>query len=999
MVSRPAMAACIGLPATNTNNTITCDGTATDQFDGFNGLGGDDTITINGGTFGFESTNANGELTATGGQIRGGTQGDTINLNGGTMTDVISDDGIDTINLGTINPDGTRSGNALIRNSLRGSNDKDYINLYSGRVGKGGSRFFVGNVHSDNGDDEILLDGAYVLGTVFGGLNDDILMMKSGTVVQSVWGQDGIDKITIGDPSAPDAAGPTIGGAVDGGTENDLIAVISGKMASVTGGAGVDRIWLYGGEVTGAVDGAAGMDTIILGGAVGENELVPPNSPLRGTPTIGSNVQSISGGADNDTITLTSGTIRSAGDAVSGGAGNDTITLSGLVMSGRILGGADADTFNIVSGSTVEVDGGTGADTFYLSGGNVTGSVIGGDGDDQINLGMSETFSLTNGTTIEGDVLGGTGNDFITWWSGPFANSINGGDGSDTVRVEATSGYDGGQLLDGGDDTGSGDGYIDTLTITGKTLSLAGSQFTNWERIDLAGGGLTLTNGAIAVGDLGPNAMGMFLTRGAYMQSGAALDLNGNLNINPGSSLGQLAGNAHRIRGQLNNGGTINLQDGDAGDVLSVGGIYTGGGQLLVDINGDLADRMTIGGSVFGLPTEIVTRAIGDGTTGVPIEVVRVAGSTVAGDFTASDFDLGAYSYSLQLDGNVWQFVPAEVSDGGTLYPTVGGLLSLFANQTISTHFQRSGSWSRARATGEDNDAANSVLNNAGDGGTADGNVWLRGIGQWAEGEGSLSAGLAAISDQQISYDRNIGGIQGGVDFIISESSAHLLTLGLFGQAGQISGSAENETLRSSAGSADADAWGFGATLGLDTAEYYSEVVGGLNFYDIATRTNPGVSGTTQGEGYFLSLEAGREFAYFPSVSVIPQAQLAWIGTDIDSFTDGAGSEITFQGEDIALARLGLALDAFAGTFEGQPLRLTGIVNYWQQYGDAAQTSVAGSTLSLEQAGGSIEAGAGFHWGKDDAPLHLHGELTYRETVNGDGEQAWNGTLGARIAF
>jgi outer membrane autotransporter protein len=225
------------------------------------------------------------------------------------------------------------------------------------------------------------------------------------------------------------------------------------------------------------------------------------------------------------------------------------------------------------------------------------------------------------------------------------------------------------------------------------------------------------------------------------------------------------------------------------------------------------------------------------------------------------------------------------------------------------------------------------------------------------------------------------------------------VTAGLFGQAGQISNDARNETLKSSAGSAESDAWGVGASIGLDTFDFYSEVVGGWNFYDVSTRTSPGASGNTEGDGYFLSVEAGRILALGTLFRVIPQAQLSWIGTDIDSFTDSSGTEIAYESDDIALGRLGVALDVFSGTLGGQPLRFAGIVNYWQQFGETAQALVGGAPLSLEQAGGSIEAGAGFHWGQPNAPLHLHGELTYRETFNGLGEQAWNATIGARLAF
>ena len=127
--------------------------------------------------------------------------------------------------------------------------------------------------------------------------------------------------------------------------------------------------------------------------------------------------------------------------------------------------------------------------------------------------------------------------------------------------------------------------------------------------------------------------------------------------------LEQLITGAQTVTGHVVNSGAIELAGG-AGNVLSVGGNYTGGGVLLVDVVGDNADRMDVAGDVLGNPTLITVRSLTGGNSGSPIDVVTVGGSTQAGDFTASDFTLGAYSYSLALDGNVWQFVATSLSEG-----------------------------------------------------------------------------------------------------------------------------------------------------------------------------------------------------------------------------------------------------------------------------------------------------------------------------------------------
>ena len=1024
--------------------------------DAVSGQLGNDVITLNGATIGkfIVGNEGNDSIFLRSGSVGNNVHGfagdDIIELSGATVGgNIFGDGGADVVRL--------LSGR--VNGRVEGGDGND--DIFVGSIGAPGPTV-GGVIDGQNGNDDIFMYSGTV-GSVAGNSGADVLNLYGGTVTLSgnaVTGGDGDDTINLGGPPIPPPPAPppnpplapltlAINGTVDGGAGNDTINFMSGSVLALAGGAGNDGFNLDGGTATTngtALAGGDGDDVINLAGTVLLGRVDGGAGADRFSFTAGS-VLALVGGADNDVFSLDGGTITSTGTALDGGDGDDVITLNGTSLTGTVDGAAGNDIISVKTGSVLALVGGTGNDTFNLDAGTVTSTgtgLDGGDGDDVINLAGTvllgavdggagadrfsftagsvlslvggaddDVFNLNSGTVtstgtaldggdgddtinlagtvLSGAVLGGKGNDELTWSSGSLL-SFSGGNGSDTAVVSAAE-YDGTQVLDGGDDTGTADSFIDELTINGKTFSTSGSNLTNWETFILSGGGLTLTDGSLAVG-LAPGT-GLFLSDGAYLQSGSQLSILGNLSIGPGSRLEQLAGNAHSVSGQLSNAGVIDLQDGAAGDVLAVGGDYVGGGQFLIDIDGDLADIMTIAGNVTGA-TEIVTRLLGDGTTGAPIEVIRVTGTTETGNFTAGNFDLGAYSYSLELDGNVWQFVPTEISEEGTLYPTVGGLLALFARQTVATHFQRSGSWSRARATGEEVGAGGSLV--SGDE-RSSGNAWLRGIGQWAEGEGTLTSGPASVADQRISYERDIRGLQGGVDVVVSELGPGLVTAGLFGQVGRLSSDARNETSGSSAGSAEADAWGLGGKLGFDTAHFYAEAVGGWNLYDVATRANAGVTGDTDGHGYFLSLEAGREFPLTPSVSLVPQAQFAWLGTELDDFTDSSGVKVAYGGDDMAVGRVGLALDTLAGHFEDQPLRLTGIFNYWHEFSDGARTFVDGTPLELDQEKGSIEAGAGFHWGTDDAPLHLHGELTYRETVGGDGEQAWHGTIGARIAF
>ena len=1012
------------------SDTITVSGASTIVHAYVNGTWGNDFYYLNGGTINrIEEFDGDDYIELNGATINnfivGLSGSDIIKLKSGSVGgNVHGDDGDDTIDLE----------GASVTGTILGANNSDTINLKSGSAGgvDGGAGIdFItqtgGSVVSIVGgteNDEIKLNGGNVTSTgnaVTGGDGDDLIELNGSTVAGAILGQGGSDTINLKSGSAGNVDGGAgidfitqTGGSVvsiAGGTENDEIKLSGGNVTStgnaVAGGDGNDLLELNGSTVTGAFQGDAGSDTINL--KSGSAGAVDGGAGIDFITQTGGSVVSIAGGTENDEIKLSGGNVTSTGNAVAGGDGNDLLELNGSTVTGAFQGDAGSDTINLKSGSAGAVDGGAGIDfitqtggsvlsiaggtendEIKLNGGNVTSTgnaVAGGDGDDLLEL---------NGSTVAGAILGEGGNDTINWTLGSLL-SINGGNGSDTVIVSASA-YDGSQRLDGGDDTLTGDGFIDDLTIAGRTFSTSGDSLSNWEEITLSGGGLTLSDGALRVGDPSDEMTGLFLTGGAHLRSNGPLALIGNLSIGAGSHLEQLSGDMHSISGRLANSGTIDLQDGATGDALLVGGDYSGGGHILLDLdaNAALSDRMEIGGSVIGAATRLVVSEVsGLEGSGTPIGVVTVGGQTSAGDFVAENFMAGAYLYSLELDGQEWAFRPTLTS-GGSFYPTVGGMLAGFARESVATHYRRSGQWGRARAAGDEQVfGATSVLAAPDTAMAGDVNFWLRGIGAWTEGEGTLSGGAG----EQISYDRDSRGLQGGLDFVLAEGADFLLTGGVFAQFGKITGNSKDAVSGSTTGSADTSAIGLGSAIAIEADAFYGEIAAGWNEYGIDTVLSDGASGETDGQGYFVSIEGGRIVRLSGSMALIPQAQLAWIGTDIDSFTDSSGTEIAYESDDIALGRLGVALDVFSGTLGGQPLRFAGIVNYWQQFGETAQALVGGAPLSLEQAGGSIEAGAGFHWGQPNAPLHLHGELTYRETFNGLGEQAWNATIGARLAF
>ena len=200
-----------------------------------------------------------------------------------------------------------------------------------------------------------------------------------------------------------------------------------------------------------------GDDTIICD-AVG-----PDNSPFDALAGV-------------DTIDIIDGVY---GGAISGGLDNDTITLDGATIIGDIRGGDGDDTINLLAGTVDDVRG----DAIAVT----------------IDAG-ADTITL-NGAVVGDDIQGNAGDDSFTLTSGSFGGDLLGDLGSDTATIAST--FSLASIvgnLDGGDDVSNGDGFFDALTIEASG-TLTGESVINWEQITISGklvnpeGGLWLKKG------------------------------------------------------------------------------------------------------------------------------------------------------------------------------------------------------------------------------------------------------------------------------------------------------------------------------------------------------------------------------------------------------------------------------------------------------------------------------------------------------------------------
>jgi outer membrane autotransporter protein len=933
-----AWAACTPV-ATTGNDVIICDPIA--------GLGdgwiGDDHITIISGSASL---------------VQGGNGNDTLIMNGGTITDYFSG--------GDDNDTMTVNGGAPI--SVQGDKGDDTIILLGGRTREvQGDNFDSTQLYGPwiGGNDTIILNGTVVDTYIVGESGNDTIWLLSGSVGTDVHGDGGGADPIYNEPPGPGndtiiLNGATVVGTIFGDQGDDTIQLLSGSSAAVSGGDGNDAITLNGATIAGAISGDAG----------------------------------------NDVIQLLSGSAA----VVLGGAGNDAILLDGATIADSINGEAGDDTITFRSGSSKAILGGFGNDVINLVGGSFTGTISG----DEAVASVAD------------------GNDTFIWSGGTLTGAFRGQNGSDTALV-TTSNYNGTQLLDGGDDVAVADGWIDRLTLRGPTATAPGATIVNWEVVTLDAASLTLSDGALTVGS--DPGTGLFLSNGSTLDGLNAFALTGNMTIDGSSSFVATGGGAgvYAVSGTLANAGTVTMQDGAAGDVLTVGGNYvSNSGRLLLDTvlgaDASASDRLVIqANSVVGsgATSLLVANTTGGGalTTGDGIQLVQVDGASAAGAFTLGGrVAAGAYEYTLNHNGvganaanGDWYLrstyippvtppvtPPAPASEPVVQLPNyraevpvdmvVPALANRFGLAMLGTYHDRVGEdyadlagaparpiWCKDPANGfrclptaQQNAAYADAATGEGERRKA---VWARVFGDVGEvgyGAKGILSRYSGFEKHGPSYDFGLAGAQIGMDVYrkLNDNGTRDIA-GLYVGAGRID-SEVNAVYGGKAGSTSMDGYSLGAYWTRKGASgwYVDAVVQGSWYDRIKANSVLGESLKTDGWGLTTSLEAGYPVALGSGWAIEPQAQVIYQRVSIDDGADNFG-RVNYDDTNAVYGRLGARLTKGWTMDDGRSLTVWGRANLWHTFGADAKTTftnLAGNypvTLNTDLGGTWAQFGLG----------------------------------------
>lgn len=689
-------------------------GSITDKvvaFTGIEGLTGgigDDTFTFtNAGTLGSSLVGGGGDDTLVGDDdgntftvfgvglgsmgAKTGDWSEIENLTGG-----IGDDVFTFVNTGSIagNVDG---GDA--NDSLTGDSDGNAFTVDGANAGtlpgKIGGTFT--NVENLNG----------------GAGADTFLVAATGTLSGNVSGSGGSDTFTFDNTES--VAGNANGGA---GDDTFNINVASAVTGDVNGDAGLDTFQFSNlGTIVGNVNGGTDTDTII-GDDDGNSFQITSNSGgvLDGKMTAFSNVEKLTGGADDDTFTFTNTGALTATDALLDGAGgNDSIT--GDDSNAFIISDVNKGTITgkLTAFANVEnLTGGTLADTFTFTNtddlvGSLTGNVVGAGGSDTItgnnngntfnifgdNAGtltdliggaFASVENLNGGTgddtfifsvvgVVDGNVAGGAGDDVFTFDS-PLAvgGNVGGDAGNDTFTFGNLGSIEGGVVGGADVDTliGDDDGNAFQITVSGGGI-LEGkmSAFTTIEKLSGGAGDDTFTfinAGSLAAVDSLVDGLGGNDTIVGDDSNSFVIDT-----VNGGSISGKLTAFAN----------IENLTGGIGGDTFA----FNSGGSLAGAVKGGTGNDTVFGdddGNTFTVTGENAGRLEGKMSGFTEIETLSGGASVDSFVFTNEGSISGAlngqggsdYIFG-DNDGNNFSLL---VANGGFLEDKIGGAFTNIEN-------------------------------------------------------------------------------------------------------------------------------------------------------------------------------------------------------------------------------------------------------------------------------------------------------------------------------
>ncbi len=923
----------------------------------------------------------------------------TINYNSGTISTVNnnsypisaftfgSGNAVINYNSGLITGTGAFAGGPYAR-ALR--NGDAIVTYESGSVTSSGYRGFGAIAQTD-------------------GAGDATVLFRSGTVqtsgfqaigVHAYVGGSGALLIDVGQNSDITTSGPFANGILGtiAPTTNTQSLTINNAGQATTSGFSSHGIWGWHGGPGEILITNTGDLTATGVNADGIRAEANTTGTYEVNALAGMVISGTGAAAGIHTLGISGGTINIAAPTIIDGS------ASGIGILDE-TGPLTLNTFGTITGNVLSQGGN---DTLNLLGGSLTGDVSAGTGlgTDVINLSGTIVSGFIHADDLTGDLATDGDDRFV--WSGGNTAGFRGGAGSDTAIVTAGE-YNGMQVLDGGDDHTIADGWIDTLSLSGITITANSANILNWETI-------SITNGANVT------------FAGSTLQTGATAGIDPSTGLPYGLVVGSGSAarfaNSFLIEGNLNNFGVVDLTaDNTPGTVLTVQSNYVSTSFLLVDAllyNGgannstdqSIADQIIILGDATGTTNIRINNRGGKGAStdrnknGIadPTEGLLIA--QVQGNATAHTFGLqapiyaGAYQYYLtafdpsQSESGFWDYVLVSLlSPSVPVYEAMP--LTVTALNKMPTLQQRVGN----RSWSADNDEYGSSS------GTTPGKI--EGSGLWARIVGDIEHFDPQRSTKNTEFDVRSWRIQAGLDVLLLETAQSEKLIGaITAHHGRATADAKAEL---GSGKVKTEGLGIGATLTwYQPGGFY--VDGQFHWTrfenDFESRELGSVAKGKDAFAHALSVEAGQRVTLAGHWSVTPQAQLIYSSINFENFNDLiGGGNVALRNTDGLQGRAGISIDwqkKQISTADKMAIstHVYGIANLRYDFLDDTYVDFAGVILEHKQNGLIGEAGLGWTLNLNNDQTSFYGEATIATGLSDFADSySARATIGVRTKF
>ncbi|WP_414445242.1 autotransporter outer membrane beta-barrel domain-containing protein [Burkholderia sp. 22PA0106] len=818
-----------------------------------------------------------------------------------------------------------------------------------------------------------------------------------------------------------------------------------GGGTAIRGGNGnVTLVLQTGSQIIGTADGGAGSNTVTLQGSGTAANAFTNFQSL----TMAGDAWNWAGTGTFSTALVQSGTLN-----LTGTLGTTTATVAATVNAGATL---QANAANLPLAVTDN-----GLVRFQQdAAGSYTGTIGGAGAVEKSGAGMLTLAPVAlggnayaGGTTITQGTLAVAADNALGASSGSL--TFNGG----TLQFGSAFDLSPGRALSITANNGTIDtqGFRSTIAqnITGAgSLTKLGSGTLALNGASSYAGGTNVNAGALLVGDAAHPGAALSGNGLVTVAPGATLggygSVTGNVTntgtIAVANAFAGLASGATgnlQIIGHLTNAGLIQLGGPGVGNTLTVAGDYIGQNAAIamntyLGGDGAASDKLIVAGvEATGTTTLKVTNVGGPGaqTLGDGIQVVQAnnAAATADGAFTLAGgtVSAGAYAYFLAKGGPAsgasqsWylrntippqpqpgvvtpgqpapppatqaitpaagtpEAIVAAVADAAPgsapepiyrmavpLYSEAPAVARQLGQQQIDTFHDRLG--------GQD------LLSEHGPVPAAWARVW-----------GGYS-NMRQQGDASPSFDGTVWGMQVGQELYADQSpSGHRNHYGFFLGFSRAVGDVDGFALAQrdlGVGTLQVNAYDLGGYwTHIGPAGWYTDAVLMGSALTVRTHANDNLNGSTNGNAFTGSLEAGLPIALGYGLTLEPQAQLVWQWLSLDRFDDGVSS-VNWNNGNTFLGRIGARLQ-WAFDAHGVSWKPYVRVSLLRSFGADDQTTFGGATTLGTQVGqtaGQIGAGLIAQLSKRGS---VYATLAYLTNLGGEHQRTITGNAGVRWAW